>query len=151
MVKARAAPAVELLEDVMRTPRPASLEALSWWHPFALYHFLEGPPSSFAQGDHPGKVLSGTKKGPSLQWEGRKASPPCGKGSLQAKSYPLDGRNKHTREGSGPVPKDKSSKHVASRSHGEISCHLSRTHMEDARWKSIVADLQKVSLPQQAR
>jgi hypothetical protein len=26
-------------------------------------------------------------------------------------------------EGSGPIPKDKTSKHVASGSHGEISCH----------------------------
>jgi hypothetical protein len=42
MVKARAAPVAELLEDVVRTPRPASSEALSWRHPFALYHFLEG-------------------------------------------------------------------------------------------------------------
>jgi hypothetical protein len=30
MVKARADPAIELLEDVMTTPRPASSEALSW-------------------------------------------------------------------------------------------------------------------------
>jgi hypothetical protein len=42
MVKARVAPAIELLEDVVRVPRPASSEALSWWHPFAISHFLEG-------------------------------------------------------------------------------------------------------------
>jgi hypothetical protein len=42
MVKVRAAPATKLLKDVMRTPRLASSEALSWRHPFALYHFLEG-------------------------------------------------------------------------------------------------------------
>jgi hypothetical protein len=42
MVKARAAPAIELLEDVVRTHRPASSEALPWRHPFALRHFLEG-------------------------------------------------------------------------------------------------------------
>jgi hypothetical protein len=42
MVKARAAPAAELLKDVVRTPQPASLEALSYWHPLALNYFLEG-------------------------------------------------------------------------------------------------------------
>jgi hypothetical protein len=42
MVKARVAPAIELLEDVVRTPRPASSEALPWWHPFDVNHFLEG-------------------------------------------------------------------------------------------------------------
>jgi hypothetical protein len=42
MVKARAAPVAELLDDVVRASQPASSEALSWWHPFTLYHFLEG-------------------------------------------------------------------------------------------------------------
>jgi hypothetical protein len=42
MVKARVAPATELLKDVVRVPRLASSEALPWWHPFALSHFLEG-------------------------------------------------------------------------------------------------------------
>jgi hypothetical protein len=42
MVKARVSPAIELLEHVMRVPRPASSEALPWWQPFALSHFLEG-------------------------------------------------------------------------------------------------------------
>jgi hypothetical protein len=41
MVKVRNAPAAELLEDVVRAPRPASLEALSWWldnHTVELRH-----------------------------------------------------------------------------------------------------------------
>jgi hypothetical protein len=42
MEKARVAPAIELLEDVVRAPRPASSEDLPWRHPFALHHFLEG-------------------------------------------------------------------------------------------------------------
>jgi hypothetical protein len=42
MVKKRVAPTTALLEDVVRDPRPASLEALPWWHLFALSHFLEG-------------------------------------------------------------------------------------------------------------
>jgi hypothetical protein len=31
-------------------------------------------------------------------------------------------------------------------SHGEISCDPSRARMEDAQWKSTMADLQKASL-----
>jgi hypothetical protein len=42
IVKARVAPMIELLEDVVRAPRLASLEALPWQHPFALSHFLKG-------------------------------------------------------------------------------------------------------------
>jgi hypothetical protein len=41
MVKARVGPMTELLEDVVRTPRWTSLEALPWRHPFTLRHFLE--------------------------------------------------------------------------------------------------------------
>jgi hypothetical protein len=37
MVKARAAPAIELLEDVVRAPPLASSEALPWWHPFFFH------------------------------------------------------------------------------------------------------------------
>jgi hypothetical protein len=35
---------------------------------------------------------------------------------LQAKASPLAERKRRTREGSGPIPKDKTSRHVASRS-----------------------------------
>jgi hypothetical protein len=42
MVKARVAPATELLKDVVRVPRPVSSEALPWQHPVVLSHFLEG-------------------------------------------------------------------------------------------------------------
>jgi hypothetical protein len=48
--------------------------------------------------------------------------------SLQEKASPLPRRKKHTREGLGAVPEDKTIRHVASGSHGEISCHLIGTH-----------------------
>jgi hypothetical protein len=132
-VKARAAPAAELLEDVVRTPRPASSEALSWRHPFSLYHFQEGIkgrctwqalrqalPWMFIPARRcraPGKALPFAGK------EGKKASPPCREGSFEVKTSPLAGRKWSTREGSGSVSKDKTSRHVASISHGAISCH----------------------------
>jgi hypothetical protein len=92
MVKARAAPATELLEDVTRTPQPASSEVLSWRHPFALYHFLEG-----VQGRCPRQALRQALLGtasparrchapgkdlPSGRKEGENTSPPLQGGKL---------------------------------------------------------------------
>jgi hypothetical protein len=161
MVKARAAPAAELLKDVVRTSRFASSEALSWQHPFVLYHFLEGvqgrcPRQALRQAllrtFIPGRHCRAPRKAlPFARKEGDKASPPCEEGILQAKASPLAGRKRHMREGSGPIPKDKTSRHVVRGSHGEISCHPSGTLMEDARRKSTAVDIQKASLPQQAR
>jgi hypothetical protein len=113
---------------------------------------VESPPASSAPDDQPGKVLSGARQGPSLHWEGWKEvlSPLCREGRLQVKISPLAGRKKRMREGSGPVPKNKTSRHVASGSHGEISCHPPGTRMEDARRKSTTTDLQKESVPRQA-
>jgi hypothetical protein len=112
----------------------------------------EGPPASSAQGDQPGKVLPGARKGPSLQWEGRKEGlSPLRGGELTSKGISPTGRKKPMREGLGPVPKDKTSRHMASGFHGEISCHPPRMRMEDTRQKSTAADLQKSSLPRQAR
>jgi hypothetical protein len=65
MVEARAAPTAELLEDVVRTPRPTSLEALSWRHPFALYHFLEALRRTFSPARRcraPGNALPFARK-----------------------------------------------------------------------------------------
>jgi hypothetical protein len=59
MAKARVAPTTELLEDVVRGPRPASSEALPWWHLFTLSHFLEGV------------------QGRCLRWDPRQAEPPA--------------------------------------------------------------------------
>jgi hypothetical protein len=42
MAKEKVAPTIELLKYIVRGPRPASSEALPWWHLFALSHFLEG-------------------------------------------------------------------------------------------------------------
>jgi hypothetical protein len=42
MAKAGVAPAIELLENVVRDPQTASSEALPWRLLFVLSHFLEG-------------------------------------------------------------------------------------------------------------
>jgi hypothetical protein len=87
MVKTRAPPAAELLEDVVRTSQFASSEALPWQHPFVLYHFQEG-----VQGRCPRQALrqallrtfiparrcrAPCKALPFARKEGDKASPPC--------------------------------------------------------------------------
>jgi hypothetical protein len=42
---------------------------------------------------------------------------------LQAKTSPLAERKWRMTEGSGPIPKDKASRHVASKSHKDLPCH----------------------------
>jgi hypothetical protein len=60
---------------------------------------------------------------PSLGKRERRPLPPLRGGKLTSEDISLAGRKTRTREGSGPVPKDKTSRHMASRYHGEISCH----------------------------
>jgi hypothetical protein len=66
-----------------------------------------------------GKALSGVRQGlpPFARKDKMKASSPCGEGSLRDKASSLAGRKWRAREGSGPVPKDKTSGRVAS-----VSC-----------------------------
>jgi hypothetical protein len=95
MVKARVAPVVELLEDVVRAPRPASLKAMSWRHPLAINHFLEGVQEWFprwAPDKHcprwiarQGVAGHQARSFPFVGKEEKKASPSYGEGSLQAK------------------------------------------------------------------
>jgi hypothetical protein len=81
MVKARVAPAAELLEDVMRTSSTgifgSSVMAASLDHlPFPRRRLgtmpMISPPASFAPAIQSGKVLSGSKQGPSLKRDGAK-------------------------------------------------------------------------------
>ena len=129
MVKARVALVTELLEDIVRAPRSESLEALSWRHPFALSHFLEGVhercPRRTLGKLCPQQGVAGRQMRPSpfAGKEKTKASPPCGEGSLQAKAFPLAGRKYRTREGSGPVPKDETSRRVAGGSCRDLRFH----------------------------
>jgi hypothetical protein len=75
MVKARVALATELLADVMRDPRLASLEALPWCHPFALSHFLEGVQEQCPR-HNPLQALPSARR-----WRGRgEAFPLCWEG-----------------------------------------------------------------------
>jgi hypothetical protein len=62
-----------------------------------------------------GKALSGIRRGlpPLLGRRRRRPLPPSGEGCLQEKVSPLDRRNWRMREGSGPVPKDKTSGRMA--------------------------------------
>jgi hypothetical protein len=98
MVKARVAPATELLEDVVRTPRLASSEALPWRHPFALSHFLEGvqeryPWKNSRQALPSARHCRASGETFPLCWQGEdEGLSPCGEGSLQEKVSPLAGR-----------------------------------------------------------
>jgi hypothetical protein len=115
MVKTRVAPAIELIKDVVRAPRLASLEALPWQHPFALSHFLEGVQERCPR-QNPWQGIVGRQARPSpfAGKEKLKGSTPCGQGSLREKASPLARRRWRVREGSGPVSKDKTSRRVAS-------------------------------------
>jgi hypothetical protein len=101
MVKARFAPAIELLEAVVRDPRPASSGTPS---PLAI-SWKESRDD--ACGGAPGKLCprQGIVERQALPFtlyreEEVKASPPCEEGSLQEKVSPLAGRKWCTREGS---------------------------------------------------
>jgi hypothetical protein len=65
-----------------------------------------------------GKALPSVRQGlpPFAGKDKMNVFPPCGEGSLQEKVSPLAGRKWHIREGSGPVPKDKTSGHMAGES-----------------------------------
>jgi hypothetical protein len=96
------------------------------------------PPASSALG----KALPGVRQGlpPFAVKEKMKASPSCGEGSLQEKVSPLAERKWHAREGSGPVPKDKTSGRV----------NLARIFVSPPE-NVHATDLQKTSLLCQAR
>jgi hypothetical protein len=89
----------------VRGPRPASSEALPWWHLFALNHFLEGVQGRCLRRDPwqagpPARCcrVSGVVA-PLYGEKDVKTSPPCGEGSLQEKVSLLPGRYWRTREG----------------------------------------------------
>jgi hypothetical protein len=85
MVKARVARAIELLEDIVRAPRPTSSEALPWRHPFALSHFLEGVQDD-ARKRTPSKLC------PRQGVAERQARPSPFAGKEKMKASPLAGR-----------------------------------------------------------
>jgi hypothetical protein len=105
MAEARVAHATKLLEDVVRGPRPASSEALPWWHLFALNHFLEGFQGRCLQRDPrqdepPSRCCRASGvAAPLYREKDVKTSPPCGEGSLQEKVSLLPGREWHAKEG----------------------------------------------------
>jgi hypothetical protein len=119
--KARVAPTAELLEDVVRSSRMASSEALSWWCPLALHHFLEGtlhhflegvqercPQQASQQGLHrrlrPARRCRAPVRALSLKWEGSKKAPPPWRGRKRAQegSPPRPGKGRLTKEGTSP-------------------------------------------------
>jgi hypothetical protein len=105
MAKARVAPTIELLEDVVRGPQPASSEALPWWHLFILNHFLEGVQGRCLRRDpRQAEPLARCCRAleiaaPLHRGKEVKTSPLCGEGILQEKVSLLPEREWHTREG----------------------------------------------------
>jgi hypothetical protein len=99
------------------------------------------PPASSALG----KALPGIRRGlpPFAVKEKMKASPPCGEGSLREKASPLAERKWRAREGSGPVPKDKTSGRVD-------PARITVSPPPPPPGNVHVTDLQKTSLPRQA-
>jgi hypothetical protein len=106
MVKARVAPATEILEDVVRDPRQASSEDLPWRYLFALSHFLEGfQRRCLRQNSREAVLPARSCQAPSVDFslcrkKEVKASPSCGEGSFEEKVSLLAWRKWHTREGS---------------------------------------------------
>jgi hypothetical protein len=115
---------------------------------------VASPLASSAQDGQPGRELPGTRQGPSLCWEGRREGLSPLQGGKLVREDISPSREKVAYERRlGTCPKDKTSRHMVSESHKDLPCHPHRpgSLMEDARWKSTTADLQKASLPRQVR
>jgi hypothetical protein len=154
MAKARVAPATELLEDVVRGPLPASLEALPWWHLFALNHFLEGVQGRCLRWDPRQAVplarccrASGIAA--PLYWEKDvKTSPPWGREACKRRF------DSYSRENGIPEKACRARQGLGAHGKGILpgsSCHPPEARMGDARRKPSATGLHKASVPCQRR